>query len=441
MSVLVIQDESHPEGGYAVLRFPEVSNEPASVHLLFQPLDEPLRDFVNWPRGRIRAIETRLRDGALEVVVGPDVVNAMPADTAVQITLDELDLRNECRWPSLVLQPQRRRSRLPRVAQPEVTEPVVPRVRRPQYQPADTMSEETVPRIKVSRPEPPQAEPRPESEEAQLPSEPAVSEPADLESPTTEISVPETPVSEAPVSEPARLELLGSELPATEPSTERNLELAGSNRTDERKELERSSTESATPAPLWGRDAPSPPPRRPSIVLPVLIALVVGIAAGALGYRYLLPANVILSGGGTTDGGAADRLLMEALNTADVASGKPFYDRSRDDLWTQAGREYQDRDFAGSALHFRMAMRVALRESYLPTLLNGLDGALKGSDATKPQAERIERLLLSLSALAGNLDAFCRLADSYGSDDAAYAQQLRDRAHALREADPSAQGC
>lgn len=420
MSVSVSQDESRPEGGFAVLRFPDVSVEIEGAYLLFQPLDESLSDMARWPRDRIEAVETRLKDGALEVVVGPEAVNGLPAYTAVQVTLtgierktgEEFDLKTECRWPALMLQQQRRRRRLPDVVQPTITEPLAPRTRRPQYQSPSAETAER-PELSIKAPDRPQPEaPREYTRQSLL--EPDASETATTEDP----------------AEPAERE--------TDPAEQET------KKEDAARELRPLAGETGTGQSQFGRNAP-PPPARSGFLLPALIALLVGIAIGGLGYHFAFSTpdgGTVTLGDGSTEAGAADRTLMEALDSSDTTEDNlSIFRTSKDDLWVQASDKYQERDFPAAAQNYRMAARVALRESSLPNLLRGLGGALDASETTKPEAARLSRLLFTLSALAGDPEAFCRLANSYGTSDPAYAQRLRDRARALGGNNTAAQGC
>lgn len=449
MSVIVTQDDSHPEGGYAVLRFPEVTVELDRASLLFQPVDDLPSDGARWPRGRIQAIETRLRDGVLEVVVGPDAVNALPAYTAVYITLTgvdqktrkEFDLKDECRWPALVMLQQRRRRKLPDVAQPEVTEPVEYRQRRRSYSvPSTTDSEFEETEITSNR-------------AAELGSQQIEPVFEQLEKMVSEHTVPES--SEPAVSESStqqELKLAGSDgSDISERPAPLDLKLPGSDKYEERKEEDeaKGSDDTTVSKSRFGRDgALAPPPRTRFAVLPIAIALLVGIAAGGLGYRQFFSVPEVISGGGLADGSStaddrpADRLLMEALDSVDTTpDGASIFLTSKDDLWGKAYASYQARDFASAAKGYRMAIRVTLKNGGVPNLLEGLGAALQASETTRSDATRLSRLLYSLSALAGDPEAFCRLADSYAVSDPDYARRLRDRARALGGNNQAAQGC
>lgn len=444
MSVIVTQDESHPEGGYAVLRFSDATVGLERASLLFQPLDDLPPDAARWPRGRIAAVETRLRDGALEVVVGPDAVNALPAYTAVHITLTgvdqktrkEFDLRDECRWPALIMQQQRRRRKLPDVVQPTIAEPVEYRERRRTYSAPDAESGE----VEITGSMVAESGPR-----VELPGE----------QPEEALSVPAVPEPSTPKpSLPQELKLAGSDkADISGGPTSIDVKLPGSDSREEPKELAKAELahrpDTDPDKPVFGRaGAVSPQPRSRFAVLPVLIALLVGIAAGGLGYRQIFQPPGTISGGGSADGGStdgaadsgpADRLLMEALDSADTTSdGASIFGTSKDDFWWRANQKEQSRDFVGAVQNYRMATRVALCGSSLPNLLKALIGALEASETTKPEAARLSRLFFSLGALAGDPGAFNRLADSYQPSDPDHAQRLRERARTLN---PTLQNC
>ena len=414
MSVLVVQDERHPEGGYAVLRFPEITAASGALHLMFQPLDEPLRDFAQWPRGRIAAVETAVKGGVLEVVVGPDVVNVMPADVAVQITIEELDHRSECRWPALPMQQRPRRRKLPGLERPAIAEPVTPRARRVQPQAAV------------------ETEPAPE------PDRPVLTAPAQAP-----IEVHAEPISqvrsEPPAAEPRptdEVALAGSDPGAADERLDaEELRLPGSDHPNETVAAE-PAKDIAPPPQLFGRDAIAAKPQRGGLgmVLPIVAALLAGVAIGAVGYGYVYPRQPIPgpSSPPAADSSAADRLLMQALDSPDTTDdGDPIFRTSKDELWSRADGAFRRSDFAASAKSYRMAARVAMHEANVSELVDGLASALDGSPATKPEAAGLRRLFFSLSVVAGDVNALCRLAADYDASDPQYAGRLRERARSL----------
>ncbi len=411
MNVAVSQDGRHPEGGYAVLRFEGMPTAVEGAQLSFQPLEEGGFDGERWPRGRIPAVGAQLRDGALEVVVGPEVVNALPAYAALQISLfgvdprtgAEVDLRADCRWPALALRSQRRRGRLPEVKQPAVAEPLAPPIRVPPSTSSKAVDAE----------------------------EPLKNARDGLKGPANEHLG--RSASPQPVDFGGRLE----------PGT--------GNEVLETRQAPQGGTETETlnaAAPAFGRNAPAAAPARSraGVLAAALVSLLLGLGLGVAGDRFLRPASTGGAERESTRGEAnatSDRALMDAVDSADVTpDGKPIFRTSSEDFSDQAAQLLREGNFAAAALRYRMAVRVSLSAADIPALLEGgIVEAAGSTGGTPSEAANLGQFLLTLSALAGDSGAFCRLAGSYDAGDPDYAQRLRERARSLRSAGQAGESC
>jgi hypothetical protein len=181
VTIEVEQDQTRTEGGYAVIRFLEHSADPGRATIRLLPADELAPgEEAGWTKHPFEAVETRLAGGVLEVVVGPDVVNSLPADLPIRIVIDDLAIDGICWWPSLSPLVSSGRGRLQQVERAEVTAlPVAGRPKQPKAA-AEKPAARTAPRLPTSPPPAPPEEPE-EPEEpggaAALPSRPAPDDP------------------------------------------------------------------------------------------------------------------------------------------------------------------------------------------------------------------------------------------------------------------------
>ena len=74
---------------------------PANTTYRIDPLDSSINTSIDWPSGDRRADETRLGPSGVEILIGPDVVDAaqLRAGTPVSISVPAAAIRQDLRWP------------------------------------------------------------------------------------------------------------------------------------------------------------------------------------------------------------------------------------------------------------------------------------------------------------------------------------------------------
>ncbi len=105
VSVDIFPDQSSPLGGYAVIRFNGLWLLPPNATFTIEPVDDKL-DVTResgWPVGKRRPLETRVTSKGIEIVVGPEIVDAplLLPGTPVAISVPDASVRVEVRWPNL----------------------------------------------------------------------------------------------------------------------------------------------------------------------------------------------------------------------------------------------------------------------------------------------------------------------------------------------------
>lgn len=116
VSVEVLEDASHPEGGYAVLMLRDVSSLPDGATFRLKPVEaRGSNDLVPgeaWPQGELRPRAIRAATGGIEILVGPEIVEcaALLPGTLGVIEVRSAGVRGEFLWPSIkpTARPRRR---------------------------------------------------------------------------------------------------------------------------------------------------------------------------------------------------------------------------------------------------------------------------------------------------------------------------------------------
>lgn len=116
VSVEVLEDASHPEGGYAVLMLRDVSSLPDGATFRLKPVEaRGSNDLVPgeaWPQGELRPRAIRAATGGIEILVGPEIVEcaALLPGTLGVIEVLSAGVRGEFLWPSIkpTARPRRR---------------------------------------------------------------------------------------------------------------------------------------------------------------------------------------------------------------------------------------------------------------------------------------------------------------------------------------------
>ena len=105
VSVEIFQDQGSPLGGYAVIRFNGLWLLPPNATFTIEPVDEKMAGGrkEGWPAGKRRPLETRVTSKGIEILVGPEIVDAplLLPGTPVTISVPEASVKVEARWPNL----------------------------------------------------------------------------------------------------------------------------------------------------------------------------------------------------------------------------------------------------------------------------------------------------------------------------------------------------
>lgn len=109
MSIIVIPDPDRPEGGHAIIRASTDVATPGPVSFQISGLDGVDAGEDDWPHGLRSPLSVSRHDAGLDLAIGPDIVMGIPEGTPVEISIPELGLLSEMRWPALPLMRARRR--------------------------------------------------------------------------------------------------------------------------------------------------------------------------------------------------------------------------------------------------------------------------------------------------------------------------------------------
>lgn len=105
VDVRAYEDQSHPEGGHAVIVVTEIDGLPEGTSFLLKSPDdapgaEPLE---GWPRGHQLPIEVRNTSDGAELVIGPTITDSqlLLPGTAVRIEIPSAEVWGEFVWPNV----------------------------------------------------------------------------------------------------------------------------------------------------------------------------------------------------------------------------------------------------------------------------------------------------------------------------------------------------
>lgn len=110
VTVSVIRDPETPGGGGAILRLDGVGIVPPGSKFRIEPggtavgdgsVDGPAPE--GWPSGEFKPRAQRIVEGGVELVIGPEIVNAsaLQPGTRVTISIPAVDVRADVEWPDL----------------------------------------------------------------------------------------------------------------------------------------------------------------------------------------------------------------------------------------------------------------------------------------------------------------------------------------------------
>lgn len=135
-SITILEDSSVPGGGYAVIRVAGVRTEPSDLSFFIRRIgyDQANLGYNGWqgPEERLEPFDSQFQPGTLELMIGPEVVDAVDVGTAIEIEVPGLGLLETLYWPDITPSvmggagPQGRR-----VAFAERPEPAEPRTMTP----------------------------------------------------------------------------------------------------------------------------------------------------------------------------------------------------------------------------------------------------------------------------------------------------------------------
>ncbi|MCB1511467.1 MAG: sel1 repeat family protein [Hyphomicrobiaceae bacterium] len=104
VSIQVLRHPDHDQPGHAVILLAGLSTLPSGATYSVSPLDEEDNETTGWPERDLRPAEVRTTERGIELVVGPEVVDApaLQPGTPVSVSIPDAGLTGELLWPSLV---------------------------------------------------------------------------------------------------------------------------------------------------------------------------------------------------------------------------------------------------------------------------------------------------------------------------------------------------
>lgn len=106
-AIQIVPDDARAGGGHAIIKVAGVFTAPEPATFQIEPLDEDAGEEPgdSWPRGSQSALESRVTDAGLELVIGPDIVDApdLQPGTPVIVKVPGAGVETELRWPELRL--------------------------------------------------------------------------------------------------------------------------------------------------------------------------------------------------------------------------------------------------------------------------------------------------------------------------------------------------
>jgi hypothetical protein len=115
VTVEVVQDARFPHGGHAVIRLHGLWLLPPQAKFRIDPVDDALPESAaDWPSGERSPKETRVTSRGVEILVGPDIVDAaaLQPGTPVTVSIPSASISADLRWPNLPVSSAPRRGQV-----------------------------------------------------------------------------------------------------------------------------------------------------------------------------------------------------------------------------------------------------------------------------------------------------------------------------------------
>ncbi len=115
VTVEVVQDARFPHGGHAVIRLHGLWLLPPQAKFRIDPVDDALPEVAaDWPSGERAPKETRVTSRGVEILVGPDIVDAagLQPGTPVTVSIPSASISADLRWPNLPVSSAPRRGQV-----------------------------------------------------------------------------------------------------------------------------------------------------------------------------------------------------------------------------------------------------------------------------------------------------------------------------------------
>jgi hypothetical protein len=115
VTVEVVQDARFPHGGHAVIRLHGLWLLPPQAKFRIDPVDDALPEVAaDWPSGERAPKETRVTSRGVEILVGPDIVDAagLQPGTPVTVSIPSASISADLRWPNLPVSSSPRRGQV-----------------------------------------------------------------------------------------------------------------------------------------------------------------------------------------------------------------------------------------------------------------------------------------------------------------------------------------
>jgi hypothetical protein len=383
VNIEVEQDERRSGGGYAILRISGVTAKPSSfVKFRLLPVDDGASSRnEKWASAIFESSEATIAGEALNLVVGPEVVNSVPADIWLRVQIDDLSVDTICWWPSLTPAVGGTRGQLP---QPERS--AIAAIERPP--PGGASVDTTDLKREPIREQDPIEPDKPAKELAGL---------NEMGHTTLRPDSPQR-ISVRPEGRGILPMALGF--------------VAGL--------LIGIGAAIAWPG-LIGFEA----------VPPSAVENVPTVEDAEADKETVTPAS--------PQEVTSDRLLLETIDTGDVDdAGRSIFATAAREWLRQGDLDRNAGNTERAALNYRRALRAAWHESRNEKgeIIDRLAGVLSSNNASTGEFDRTIRVLMTLSIASGDAEGMCRLATVYehgigGEKDPAFAASLRERAKEL----------
>jgi hypothetical protein len=115
VTVEVVQDARFPHGGHAVIRLHGLWLLPPQAKFRIDPVDDALPEVAaDWPSGERTPKETRVTSRGVEILVGPDIVDAagLQPGTPITVSIPSAAISADLRWPNLPVSSAPRRGQV-----------------------------------------------------------------------------------------------------------------------------------------------------------------------------------------------------------------------------------------------------------------------------------------------------------------------------------------